>query len=115
MVDQSITTAAKDYLRALQTQGVSVCFGVIFGSWARGAARQWSDIDLIVVSPQFDNMTSRRYVDLLWRQAARVDSRIEPIACGQRQWEEDDASIILDVARREGERITVGEEPSQTR
>jgi hypothetical protein len=37
-------------------------------------------------------MTSRQYVDLLWCQAARTDSRIEPIACGERQWEEDDSS-----------------------
>ena len=55
-------------------------------------------------------MTSRRYVDLLWCQAARVDSRIEPIACGEKQWQEDDSSIILEMARREGERIAVEED-----
>ena len=107
MVDQSITTTTRDYLRALQRQGIAIRFGVIFGSWARGAAQRWSDIDLVVVSPQFDNMTSRQYVDLLWCQAARVDSRIEPIACGERQWEEDDSSVVLDIARREGERIVL--------
>ena len=111
MVDQSITTTTKDYLRALQKQGIVVRFGVIFGSWARGATQRWSDIDLMVVSPQFDNMTSRQYVDLLWCQAARTDSRIEPIACGERQWKEDNSSVILDVARREGERVFLDDSP----
>jgi uncharacterized protein len=107
MVDQSVTSVARSYLRALQEQGIAIHFGVIFGSWARNAAQQWSDIDLIVVSPQFDNMSNRRYIDLLWRQAARVDSRIEPVACGEKQWEEEDASVILDIARREGHRVAI--------
>ena len=107
MVDPSIATTARDYLIALQRQGIAIRFGVIFGSWARGAARRWSDIDLMVVSPQFDNMTSRQYIDLLWCQAAQTDSRIEPIACGERQWEEDNSSVILEMARREGERIAL--------
>lgn len=107
MVEQSVAATAKDYLRALQRQGIAIRFGVIFGSWVRGAAHRWSDIDLMVVSPQFDNMTSRQYVDLLWCQAAKTDSRIEPIACGERQWEEDNSSVILEMARREGERIVL--------
>jgi hypothetical protein len=57
-------------------------------------------------------MTSRRYVDLLWCQAARVDSRIEPVACGEKQRQEDNSSVILDMAPREGERIGVEEESS---
>ncbi|MBF0389995.1 MAG: hypothetical protein HQK71_07825, partial [Desulfamplus sp.] len=37
--------------------------------------------------------------------AARIDSRIEPIAVGTQQFEIDDKSTILEVARREGEKI----------
>ena len=69
----------------------------------RGQAREWSDIDLIVVSPRFDDIEGRSFINLLWRIAARVDSRIEPLACGSRQWREDDSSAILEIARREGE------------
>jgi hypothetical protein len=36
------------------------------------------------------------------RNAARTDSRIEPVPVGQRQYEEDDSSAILEIARREG-------------
>lgn len=66
-------------------------------------AHQWSDIDLLVISPQFDSMQDRSAINLLWRLTARIDSRIEPIPCGSRQWLEDDSSAIIEVARREGE------------
>ncbi len=114
MVEQSIVTVAKNYLRSLKLAGVPVQFAVLFGSWVHGTPHRWSDIDLLVVSPQFDNATNRQYVDLLWRQAARVDSRIEPIACGERQWKENHSSPILEIARREGQCIALDEEPAQT-
>jgi hypothetical protein len=75
-------------------------------------AHRWSDIDLVVVSPQFDHSPSWTDVRTLWRQAAVIDSRIEPVACGEKQWQEDNVSVILDVARREGERVSLDEEPT---
>ncbi|MDY0270048.1 hypothetical protein [Trichloromonas sp.] len=52
--------------------------------------------------PPFDDLRDRSAVNLLWRLAARIDSRIEPIPCGSRQWREDDSSAIIEIARREG-------------
>jgi uncharacterized protein len=105
LVDEAILSSVREYLRRLREQGLDVCFGVVFGSQAIGLADQWSDIDLLVVSPRFDEARSRRDIDLLWRVAARSDSRIEPIPCGEKQWEEDDASAIIEIARREGLRL----------
>jgi predicted nucleotidyltransferase len=82
-----------------------VRFGVVFGSQAKGQPNQWSDIDLLVVSPQFDGPRQRRDIDLLWRLAARTDSRIEPVPCGERQWQEDTSSAIVEIARRDGQQI----------
>ena len=107
MVDQSVVNGVQRYLRALKAHGFTVCFGVVFGSQSRGDATSWSDIDLLVVSPRFDGPRNRRDVDLLWRIAARIENRIEPIPCGEKQWDEDDSSAIIEIARREGERIAV--------
>jgi len=109
MVDESVVKGVKRYLLALQNRGLTVQFGVVFGSQAKGNAELWSDIDLIVVSPRFDNLISRQDVDLLWHVAARTDNRIEPIPCGERQWQEDDSSAIIEIARREGNLITLKE------
>jgi hypothetical protein len=107
MVEQSVIDVVRDYLQSLQRGGMPVRFGVIFGSRVAGTADRWSDIDLLVVSPQFDHPRNRQDLNLLWRQAARIDSRIEPIACGEKQWQQDDASAIIEIARREGTQVGI--------
>ena len=105
MVNKSVITSVRNYLHMLNAQGMGVIFGVVFGSQVNRKSDQCSDIDLIVVSPRFDDMRNRDEINLLWRVAARVDNRIEPIPCGERQWIEDDSSAIIEIARREGETI----------
>jgi predicted nucleotidyltransferase len=103
MLEPSVLKSVKSYLAAVAAKGIAVERGVVFGSQASGSAGDWSDIDLLVVSADFDEMKDRSGVKLLWRLAARIDSRIEPIPCGSRQWREDDSSAIIEIARRQGE------------
>ncbi|MEE8392622.1 MAG: nucleotidyltransferase domain-containing protein [Anaerolineae bacterium] len=105
MVDESIIRIVRQYLRNLIERGIPIQHGIIFGSQVSGHPDTWSDIDLLVVSPRFDGERRRADVDLLWHVAARSDSRIEPIPVGQRQFEEDDSSAIIEIARREGQRV----------
>jgi predicted nucleotidyltransferase len=107
MVDESIIKSVKKYLLAVNDQSVKVSFGVIFGSQAKGNTTKWSDIDLLVVSPDFDPKRERNKISQLWRIAGKTDSRIEPIACGEKQWLEDDSSAIIEIARREGEIVRI--------
>lgn len=107
MVNESVLNGVRKYLRALRDQGVAVKFGVVFGSQATGRPDTLSDIDLLVVSPRFDDQHTREDINILWRVAARTDNRIEPIPCGERQWLDDDASAIIEIARREGEEVTI--------
>jgi len=109
MVDKSIVEAVKRYLEAVAAQDVPVSYGVIFGSHATGHSHAWSDIDLLVVSPRFDGPRKREDINLLWRIATRTDSRIEPIPVGERQYEVDDSSAIIEIARREGQRVSLTE------
>ncbi len=71
-------------------------------------ADQWSDIDLLIVSPYYDKKYGREDINLLWwRTASRTDNRIEPIPVGLKRWEIDDESTIIEVARREGIQVRV--------
>jgi predicted nucleotidyltransferase len=105
MVDPKVIAAVKEYLNRLTQNGLSVAFGVIFGSQVTGRANALSDIDLIVVSPMFDGKISRDIINKLWHIAARTDSRIEPIPCGQDQWQNNKSDAVLEIARNEGETI----------
>ena len=110
MVDRSIVKKVRNYLINVNNEGIPVSFGVIFGSQVKGLSDRWSDIDLLVVSRHFDRSRDRRDVDLLWKLAAKTDSRIEPIPCGEQQWDNDVSSAIIEIARREGETISLPEE-----
>lgn len=103
MLKPDVVKTIDTYLQALKDAGLEIEFAVVFGSQLTGATHQWSDIDLLVVSPQFDHMQDRSLLNLLWRTTAKIDSRIEPIPCGLKQWSEDDVSTIIDIARRHGE------------
>ncbi len=106
VADAAVVGSVRRYLDALRRQhALDVHQAVVFGSCARGRADEWSDIDLVVVAARFDAGIARSDVELLWRVAARTDSRIEPIPCGVRQWQEDQSSAIIEIARREGEVI----------
>jgi predicted nucleotidyltransferase len=106
VVDAVVIGAIRRYLEALRhDHAFDVRHAVLFGSYARGQADQWSDIDLVVVAPRFDGAYSREDVTVLWRVAAHTDSRIEPSPCGERQWVEDDKSASIEIARREGQVI----------
>jgi predicted nucleotidyltransferase len=109
VVNEAIALIVKKYLISLSQYDIPVTYGVVFGSQARGEAGQWSDIDLLVVSSRFDMKRERADKNLLWRVAARIDSRIEPIPVGQEQFLTDDANAIIEIARREGQIIPLVE------
>jgi predicted nucleotidyltransferase len=102
MAEESIIISVQKYLKELLLLGVPVKQGILFGSYAKENAHEWSDIDLLVISDKYDETCSRDDINLLWRTAARTDSRIEPVPVGTKRWKNDDASTIIEIARREG-------------
>jgi predicted nucleotidyltransferase len=107
MVDPEIVKVVQAYLAAVRRSGLDASRAVLFGSCARGETQPDSDVDILVIAPEFDGPYDKSRVDLLWALRAQTDSRIEPIAVGERQWREDDSSIIVEMARREGQEITL--------
>lgn len=85
MVDESIKTIVRNYLRKARDSGIHAKRAVLFGSYALGKSHEWSDIDLVVIAPELDNLTDHRLVSKLWELRAITDSRIEPIPCGEKE------------------------------
>ncbi len=102
MPARAIIEIVRRYLMAVASAGIPVTEGVLFGSCARGDQRDDSDIDLIVVSPRFDQAKTAEDRDLLWRLRRRTDWRIEPVAAGVHEFSQDSSSPILAAARRQG-------------
>jgi uncharacterized protein len=106
MVAEEIKQSVKKYLGALKAGGLVVPFGVVFGSHANGCVGKWSDVDLLIVSRRFDQDYGYDEVEMLWQAATKTDSRIEPVPCGLKEWEGESDSPIIEIAKKEGEKIT---------
>jgi uncharacterized protein len=101
MADQEVIEKVRRFLSLLQSSGISVSKAYLFGSYNTGKASLHSDIDVMVVSPEFDTrndeMTGRA-----WSLTMKVDSRIEPYLVGLSKFLSDDVSPLVDVVKQEG-------------
>jgi predicted nucleotidyltransferase len=52
---------------------------VLFGSYASGTPRDWSDIDVAIVSPAFSSVPLWRRQEILAETLADADVRLSPI------------------------------------
>ena len=102
MVDDAIVKIVRKCLAALPGYGIHAQKAVLYGSYARGEEREESDIDILVIAPEFDETRSVDVVKKLWRATSAADNRIEPVACGEKEWVENDSCTIIEMARREG-------------
>ncbi len=102
MLARSIMKVIQNYLKEVALAGIPVSGAILYGSYARGEQHPESDIDLIVLSPLFDQDKSYQNVAKLWRLRVRTDWRIEPVAAGVREWAENRGSPLLAIARQEG-------------
>jgi predicted nucleotidyltransferase len=105
MVDEAVVDIVQNYLQEVRKAGIRASRAILFGSYAKGEGQADSDIDLLIIAPDFDPHPNRELAARLWRARTVTDSRIEPIAVGEQQWQQNDSSILLEVARREGVEI----------
>ena len=67
----------KEYKKSLFTRGIRINRIVLYGSYATGRQKQYSDIDLIVVSNDFQKMNLRERLEVLGIAAVRIKKPIE--------------------------------------
>lgn len=102
MVESAIIATIRRYISALSQFNIHASKAILFGSFAKGCANDLSDIDLVVIAPEFDGHREMTLVEKLWLATASADNRIEPIPCGEKEWETDQSRPILEIARKEG-------------
>lgn len=88
-----------NYLKALKTDKLPIQSVFLFGSFAKGRQRQWSDIDLCVVSPKFkDSVSANQY---LWSKRVIQDVRyvIEPVGFNPKEFTDNYNSLVQEIKR----------------
>lgn len=104
MVNPKIITLIRRYQAAFPAAGIHPTAAILFGSYTRGNTHEWSDIDLIVIAPEFDQFRPipLDLVTRLWTTAASTDLRLEPIPCGAEEWARPHSRPILSAAENGG-------------
>ena len=84
---------------------------ILFGSYARGEARTWSDVDLIVISPRCEGLRFLDRLPALYDAWSILRPYPELLAYSPEECEEARKQIGIErIAYREGIRITVDDE-----
>lgn len=98
----AVIETVRRYLRALEEHGVHVDDAILFGSFAKGTAREESDIDVALISESFsgDRFDDRRRI-IPYRRA--IDSRIEPMPFRPERFAE--GGNLVDEIKKAGIRI----------
>ena len=91
----------EDFITSIKDDGIKVNKVVLFGSYAKGEAREDSDIDLCVVSDDFgkDRISEMQY---LFKKATKIDPRIEAIPFSSNRFSYDDNSPMIYLVKKEG-------------
>ena len=72
-----IKEVIEEYKQALRTLGINVERMILYGSYALGNQKEDSDIDLIIISEDFQKMNLRERLEVLGIAAARIMKPVE--------------------------------------
>ncbi len=99
MDKNAIVSVIERYKKQLGKMGLGVEKIILFGSWARGEGKAWSDIDLIVISRGFADKDLRERLELLGVAAARILEPIEAFGVTPQEWEHDEWPFLKEVTK----------------
>ena len=104
-IPKKVDTQIKKYINILKTDKLPIDKVILYGSYAKGRQRKWSDIDLCIISPKFkDSWNATGY---LWdkRKIFDIKYTIEPIGFSVKDFKE--SSALIDEIKTTGIEIPV--------
>ena len=96
ILPKNIIKLTKSFRSLLENDNIKIDSMIVFGSQAKGNTRPESDIDVCVVSPSF-GFNDLQEMQMLFKKARHVDSRIEPYPMNPKNLLEIKRRILEDV------------------
>lgn len=98
MDKKSVLDIISNFKKTIESKGIKVNRLILFGSYAKGEHNEGSDIDLVVISEDFNNKTYWERIDILSAAIYEVFEPIEAVAMTPEEWERRE-SRIFDYAK----------------
>jgi len=99
MSKDQVKKIVKTYADYLARQGFPFQSIYLYGSYARGNAHEWSDIDVAVISPKFAGKDWNENEQQLWRWRRDIDIRIQPLGFSPNEFAEDLSPLVSEVKK----------------
>jgi len=99
---QTIKNTVLKYIRNLEALGISVQKVIIFGSQANGTYNKDSDIDIAVISGNFEKMGLWEKAKYLGKAARGIPYPIEAIGFSPSQLQNSEQGTLLDEIKKSG-------------
>jgi len=106
MPEAEVIKKLRQFRKALERQGIHVHKIILYGSQAKGKVREYSDIDVAVVSGDFGRDRFEEGVRL-FEIASAVDARIEPVPISTRAFEKDTWVPLIHEIKSKGIEINI--------
>lgn len=99
-----INQLIQKYVYNLQKKGIRPIKIVLYGSYAKGNPNKWSDLDLIVVSPDFKKYSQLKRSILLSKATVNLAESIEAFGYTPEEIpnKENSTPALWDIARKTG-------------
>ena len=94
------------YCAQLSAMGIHVDRAILFGSHARGEPQDGSDIDVLIVSSDFETLNTRERMEQLGTAAARLWQPIEAIACTPAELVHVEPTTLLEEILQTGVQVS---------
>ena len=106
MAQDEVIMLLKRYIALLQANGINIQKAFLYGSFARNEQSKESDIDVMLISDQFET-AAMEVRARPWQYTRKVDSRIEPFSIGYKTFFSDDDSALVSEVKKEGIEIAI--------
>lgn len=90
-----IKSAVNKFINELEKRGIHPESVLLYGSYAKGTAKEYSDVDLVVVSKDFEKFSLTDRLKILSHAAWPVQAGIEPLGYTPREIAEGGKDSIL--------------------
>ena len=98
ILPKNIIKLTKSFRSLLENDNIKIDSMIVFGSQAKGNTRPESDIDVCVVSPSF-GFNDLQEMQMLFKKARHVDSRIEPYPMNPKNLLEINNPIVGEIMK----------------
>ena len=101
MAQEPALDLIKKLIDSFLSEGIKIDKAYLYGSFARNEQRKDSDIDVMLVSKEFDECPDSTF-GRAWVLSNKIDPRIEPYMVGAERFETDNISPLLQIVKSEG-------------